>query len=93
MVWIEDEGGTIVRGGVDAVTAEGAHVRLRETPPFRAGDQVELRICLERGQPTFAARARICWLRPGELAVECGLEWGAGHEDRAALDAWLASAA
>jgi hypothetical protein len=93
MVWIEDEGGTIVRGQVDAATADGAHVRLKETPSFRAGDQVELRICLAPGQPTFATRARIAWLRPGDRIVECGLEWSAGHEERAALDAWLAGAA
>jgi hypothetical protein len=93
MAWIEDGAGMIVRGLVDSATAEGVQVRLQETPPFRTGDEVALRICLEPGAPTFGASARVGWLRAGDEAVQCGLEWSAAEDDRAALDAWLASAA
>jgi len=93
MVWIEDGVGTIVRGLFDSATAEGAHVRLNEAPPFHTGDEVALRICLEPGEPTFGTTARVGWLRADEDSVECGLEWSAGPEGRAALDAWLANAA
>jgi PilZ domain len=93
MVWIEDGVGTIVRGLVDSATAEGAQVRLSEAPPFHTGDEVALRICREPGAPTFGTTARVGWLHAGEDAVECGLEWSPAQDERAALDAWLGSAA
>jgi hypothetical protein len=76
MVWVEDRVGAIARGLADSVTAIGAQVRLGDEPQIAEGDLVSLRLCLERGAPTEARRARITWVRQtGGSTVECGLEW------------------
>ncbi len=93
MVWIENPEGSITRGLAESVTSSGACVRLAETPAFDAGAEVALRICFERGAPTVALRARVRFVRGAEGYLECGLEWTASPLQRAALDAWLASAA
>jgi PilZ domain len=93
MVWFEDRSGAIARGLADAVTLSGALVRLAEKPGFDTGEELTLRICFERDAPTLATTARVRWLRASEGAVECELEWTAPASQRAALEAWLSSAA
>jgi hypothetical protein len=93
IVWIEDREGAIARGLADTVTASGAHVRFTGKPDLEVGDEVALRICLERDAPTVATTARIRSVRTVEGAVECELEWTASAPQRAALDALLLSAA
>jgi hypothetical protein len=75
MVWIEDGAGAIVRGSAASVTAGGARVRLAERPGFAAGDEVALRLCLERGAPTVARTARVSGVRGDDDTTECDLEW------------------
>ncbi len=93
LVWIENRDGSIARGTAESVTSSGACVRLDGTPAFEAGADVALRICFERGAPTLALRGRVRFVRKAEGTVECGLEWTAPAPERAALEAWLASAA
>jgi hypothetical protein len=93
MVWIEDETGAITRGLADTLTKSGARVRLAEKPGFDTGDEVALRICFERDAPTVATTARVRRVHAGEDTFECELEWAASAPQRAALDAWLLSAA
>ena len=75
LVWIEDGAGGIARGLAESVTDRGAKVRLSEKPDLEAGDEVALRLCLEKGAPTVARRARISSVQPGGNAFECSLEW------------------
>jgi len=93
MVWIEDGTGSIARGHADSVSAEGVRVRLAETPDFGEGDEVAVRICLERGAPTIATTARVGGIRSGEDGAECDLVWTAPAEQRSAFDTWPAHAA
>jgi hypothetical protein len=93
MVWIEDGASRISRGQADAVTSEGLHVKLAEPPAFGQGDEVAVRIALERGAPTLATRARVGLVRGSAGAVECSLVWSAPASDRQELEAWLARAA
>ena len=86
MVWIENGEGLIARGLSESVTSSGACVRLAEAPDFNAGDDVALRICLERGAPTVALQARVRFVRNAEGTVECGLEWTTPTPEGAALD-------
>jgi hypothetical protein len=91
-VWIEDRAGTIARGLADTLTTTGACVRLTDTLELEAGDEVALRLCVERDAPTVATTARIRSVRTVEGAVECELEWTASAPQRAALDALLSAA-
>jgi hypothetical protein len=93
MVWIEDGTGAIARGHADSVSAEGARVRLAETPDFGEGDEVDVRICFERGAPTVATTARVGGLHTDEDGVMCDLLWTAPTAGRSAFDAWPAHAA
>ena len=93
MVWIEDGATRISRGRADCVTAEGLEVSLPEAPAFGRGDEVAVRISFDRAQPTVATTARVGWVRRGEGAVECRLEWTATPAERADLEPWLAPAA
>lgn len=93
MVWIEDAAARISRGEADGVSREGLHVKLAEAPAFRQGDEVAVRIAVERGAPTLATTARVGFVRGGAGGVECGLVWCAPAGERRELDAWLARAA
>jgi len=93
MVWIEDGTGSIARGHADSVGAEGMTVRLAEEPGFGEGDEVAVRVCLERGAPTIATTARVGAIRTSEDGVACDLLWTAPTEQRSAFDAWPAHAA
>lgn len=93
MVWIEDVAAGIARGEADSVTRQGLHVRLSGPPAFEPGDEVAVRLCLERGAPTVATTARVAVVRADAGQVECDLEWDAPASERKALEAWLAQAA
>lgn len=93
MVWIEDAASRISRGQADAVTREGLHVKLAEPPAFGQGDEVAVRIALERGAKTLATTARVGLVRSSAGAVECNLVWSAPVGERQELEAWLARAA
>ena len=93
MVWIEDAASRISRGQADAVTKEGLHVRLAEPPAFGQGDEVAVRIAVERGAPTLATTARVGLVRGSAGDVECNLVWSAPASERRELEAWLAHAA
>jgi hypothetical protein len=84
MVWIEDSTGSITRGHSDSVSAEGMSVRLAEEPGFREGDEVAVRVCLERGAPTIATRARVGAVRPSEEGFACDLVWTVAFDTRSA---------
>jgi len=92
MVWIEDSDGSIARGVAEAVTAQGARVRLAGPPAFAQGAEVALRISFDREAPTVAATARVSFVRAAGAAVECGLEWTVPSKQRGAFEAWLAAA-
>jgi hypothetical protein len=93
LVWIEDDASRIVRGEADAVTAEGLHATLSETPAFARGDEVAVRIAFERGAPTLATTARVSALQAGTGRVECRLEWITQPDGRNPVVAWLSRAA
>jgi hypothetical protein len=93
IVWLEDAGSRICRGQAETLTREGFHVRLAEEPGFAKGDELAVRLALERGGPTFATTARVAWVRPGVASTECALEWSAPPGERKALEAWIAKAA
>jgi hypothetical protein len=84
MVWIEDGTGSIARGHSDSVSAEGASVRLAEVPGFSVGDEVAVRLCLERGAPTIATTARVGAVRTSEEGIACDLLWTAALDTRSA---------
>jgi hypothetical protein len=84
MVWIEDGTGSIARGHGDSVGADGMSVRLGEEPGFREGDEVAVRVCLERGAPTIATRARVGAVRTSEEGFTCDLLWTAAFDTRSA---------
>jgi hypothetical protein len=93
MVWIEDSASRISRGQADAVTSEGLHVRLAEPPAFGKGDEVAVRIALDRGAPTLATTARVGLVHGKAGDVECSLVWSAPVSERKELEAWLARTA
>jgi len=93
IVWIEDAASHIARGQADSVTREGLHVQLSEAPAFGQGDEVAVRLALERGAPTVATTARVAWVRTGTASAECSLQWSAPASERKALEAWIAKAA
>jgi hypothetical protein len=93
MVWIEDAASRIARGEADSVSSEGLHATLPEPPAFGQGDEVAVRIALERGAATLASTARVDWVRAGASGVECRLLWTAPPSERKQLEAWLARAA
>jgi hypothetical protein len=84
MVWIEDGTGSIARGHGDSVGADGMSVRLGEEPAFREGDEVAVRVCLERGAPTIATRARVGAVRTNDEGFACDLLWTAAFDARSA---------
>ena len=89
MVWIEDAASHISRGQADSLTREGFHANLSDEPAFHQGDEVAVRLALERGAPTFATTARVAWIRPGAVKTECRLMWSASPAERKLLEAWL----
>jgi hypothetical protein len=93
IVWIEDTASRISRGQADSVTRDGLHVNLSEAPAFGQGDEVAVRLALERGAPTLATTARVAWVRTGTSSAECSLQWSAPPAERKALEAWIARAA
>ncbi len=93
MVWIETGDGSIARGRAESVSGSGACVRLDAAPAFDLGAEVSLRMALDRNALALALQARVRFLRKAEDAFECGLEWTVSEPQRAALDAWLSSAA
>jgi hypothetical protein len=84
MVWIEDGTGSIARGHSNSVGAEGMSVRLAEMPSFSEGDEVAVRLCLERGAPTIATTARVGTVRTSEEGIACDLLWTAALDTRSA---------
>jgi hypothetical protein len=89
--WIEERDGSIARGSAVAVTSGGARVRLDAKPGFDSGHEVSLRLCFQPGAPSVAMSARVAWVRAAGATNECGLEWTASAEQRAALAPWLAA--
>lgn len=94
IVWIEDRASRISRGEAAAVTSEGLRVTLSEPPAFARGDEVAVRLALERGSPTVAVTARVERVEAGGAGVvECSLAWNAPESERKKLEAWLTRAA
>jgi len=74
-VWIENEEGSIARGLVEVLSANGALVRLTGAAPAASGNDVTVRIAFSRDSPTLRAAARVLWIRPAGEMSECELEW------------------
>jgi hypothetical protein len=91
MVWIEDGTGTIARGQAESVSAEGACVRLAESPGFGEGAEVAVRICFEVGTPTVAVTAHVDGIGASAGGIRCDLRWTSSAERE--FDAWPAHAA
>jgi PilZ domain len=91
-VWIESGDGSIARGVMEVLSADGACVRVVGADPIVPGSEVAVRMALSRSAPTLGARARILWVRSAGESVECELEWthsGAEREQLARLVAAL----
>jgi hypothetical protein len=93
MVWLENEQGPIARGAVALLSAEGAHVRLIGDASIEPGDEVDVRLSLDRESPILAASGRILWTQERDGAIECELEWTHSGPQREHLEALIAARA
>jgi hypothetical protein len=74
-VWIENRDGSIARGLVEVLSENGALVRLVGEAWVTSGDQVTVRIAVNRTSPTLGGAARVRWVRSEGDTPECELEW------------------
>jgi PilZ domain-containing protein len=91
-IWIDNGEGSIARGLVEVLSESGAVVRLVGTAPIASGDDVVVRIAVNRRSPTLGGAARVSRVRTDEDAWECELEWthvGLEREQLASLVASL----
>lgn len=90
-VWIEDGRGSIARGLVDVISEDRAFIRLTEAIALSPGDNVAVRLSLDRNSPSLAASARVLWLRADGETWEAELEWTHTGPERARLATLVAA--
>src|SRR5262249_28587697 len=90
-VWIESDDGSITRGVIEVISADGACVRVTGPTTLVPGNEVDVRMALRRGAPTVGARARLLWVRSAAADLECELEWTHSGPEREQLARLVAS--
>jgi hypothetical protein len=93
MVWLENARGPIARGMVALLSAEGAHIRLIGHASIEPGDEIDVRLSLDRESPILAATGRILWTQEEDDAIECELEWTHSGPQREQLETLIAARA
>jgi hypothetical protein len=93
IAWLENASGPIARGAVTLLSAEGAHIRLIGHASIEPGDEVDVRLSLDRDSPILAATARILWTQEEDDAIECELEWTHSGPQREELETLIAARA
>ena len=93
MAWLEDGRGSIARGAVTLLSQEGAHIRLLDVSPIEPGDEVDVRLRLDRETPSVAASGRVLWTQEVDGTTECELEWTHSGAERAQLEQLIADRA
>jgi hypothetical protein len=91
-IWIDDGEGSIARGLVEVLSESGGVIRLVDAAPIAPGDDVVVRIAVNRRSPTLGGSARVRRVHSDRDAWECELEWTHSGPDRDQLDslvAWL----
>ena len=58
MAWLENGHGPIARGAVTLLSLEGAHIRMLDIGSIEPGDEVDVRLRLDRDTPSVAATGR-----------------------------------
>jgi hypothetical protein len=91
MAWLENERGPIARGAVALLSAEGAHIRLIGDASVDPGDEVHVRLSLDRESPILAATGRVLWTQDEDGVIECELEWTHSGPEREHLEALIAA--
>ena len=74
-VWIDNGEGSIARGLVEVLSESGAVIRLVGAAPIGSGDEVAVRIAVNRTSPTLGGAARVRWVHSDGDTSECELEW------------------
>jgi len=90
MAWLEDGRGSIARGAVTLLSPEGAHIRLVDVGSVEPGDEVDMRLSLDRQTPSLTARGRVLWTQDADGTIECEVEWTHSGPDRAQLEQLIA---
>ena len=91
MAWLETTRGPIARGAIMLLSPEGAHVRLLEVALIEPGDEVAVRLSLDRDTPIVAAKARVLWTQESNDTIECELEWTHAGPARVQLEKLIAA--
>jgi hypothetical protein len=91
MAWLETGRGPIARGVVELLSTQGAHIRLMGESSIEPGDEVELRLSLDRDSPTVAATGQVVFTQEVDGAIECELEWTHTGPERELLEALIAA--
>jgi len=93
MAWLETGRGRIARGAVTLLSQEGAHIRMMEVTSIEPGDEVDVRLSLDRDTPSVAATGRVLWTEETNDTTECELEWTHSGPARAQLEQLIAARA
>ena len=93
MAWLENGHGPIARGAVTLLSREGAHIRLLEIGSIEPGDEVDVRLRLDRDTPSVAATGRVLWTEESNDTIECELEWTHSGPARVHLEQLIADRA
>lgn len=90
LAWLEDDRGSIARGVVTLLSKDGAHIRLAEAGSIEPGDEVDVRLSLDRATPSVAGTGTVLWTQEADDAIECEIEWTHSGPDRAQLEKLVA---
>jgi hypothetical protein len=93
MAWLENGRGPVARGEVELVSAQGAHIRLIGDASIEPGDEVDVRLSLDRDSPILPATARVLWTQEEDGVIECELEWTHSGPQREQLETMIAARA
>ena len=93
MAWLENGHGLIARGAVTLLSRERAHIRLSEIGSIEPGEEVDIRLSLDRDTPSVAARGRVLWTQESNDTIECELEWTLTGPARTKLEQLIAGRA
>ena len=93
MAWLEKGHGPIARGAVTLLSREGAHIRMAEIGSIEPGDEVDVRLRLDRDTPSVAAKGRVLWTEESNDTIECELEWTLTGPARTKLEQLIADRA
>ena len=91
MAWLENGHGPIARGAITLLSLEGAHIRMLDIGSIEPGDEVDVRLRLDRDTPSVAATGRVLWTEESNDTIECELEWTGTGPARVKLEKLIAA--